>query len=386
MPVRGVDPRAAPRTGPVLQSVRAAPGGRPAVRRTGRTAASDRAPGALGARQGRHEGPLPRPGAAHRPVRPGRLPRRGRGLRRPVRLAGRPQARGLLRLRRHLPADRPRRPGGALRSRLRRPGPAGRGVPGRHRVGGLRTAARRGGAGRLAQRDALPSAGHRRRRDERQHQRGHRRGAPDRRHPGRLPHRAARPGPADRHRHGTRPRLRPHGVLRHRRGGLRGRDRPADRRLRDHRQPRARLRFDVFGATLDVYLGRRPELRYGTRRCAGDLLLPLPGSGTVRTLTAREELLRIPGVLDAVLKVGAGDPVAARRASHNASGHVHVSGATIREVEDRMRQVLDAFTIEVVPRVPRPADPPPGGGTGLVERGRPAARLSDVPGHGPAGP
>ncbi|GAA2655023.1 ATP-dependent carboxylate-amine ligase [Streptomyces lunalinharesii] len=144
--------------------------------------------------------------------------------------------------------------------------------------------------------------------------------------------------------------------------------------------------FDVFGATLDVYLGRRPELRYGRRRCAGDLLLPLPGSGTVRALTAREELLRIPGVLDAVLKVGVGDPVAARRASHNASGHVHVSGATIREVEARMRQVLDAFTIEVVPRVPRPADPPPRGGAGVVEPPRPAPRLSDVPGHGAAGP
>ncbi len=107
--------------------------------------------------------------------------------------------------------------------------------------------------------------------------------------------------------------------------------------------------FDVFGATLDVYLGRRPALRYGTRRCVGDLLLPLPGSGVVRRITPREELLRIPGVIDAVLKVEAGDPVTARRASHNASGYVHVAGATIHEVESRMREVLDTFTIEVAP-------------------------------------
>ncbi|MCK7623766.1 ATP-dependent carboxylate-amine ligase [Streptomyces sp. RS10V-4] len=144
--------------------------------------------------------------------------------------------------------------------------------------------------------------------------------------------------------------------------------------------------FDVFGATLDVHLGRRPRLRYGERRCVGDLLLPLPGSGTVRRITPRAELLRIPGVLDAVLRVRPGDPVAARRASHTASGYVHVSGATIREVEERMRQVLDAFTIEVAPAVPRPADPPRGGGPGVVERAGPAARLPDVPGHGAAGP
>ncbi|MEV5239449.1 ATP-dependent carboxylate-amine ligase [Streptomyces cinnamoneus] len=114
--------------------------------------------------------------------------------------------------------------------------------------------------------------------------------------------------------------------------------------------------FDVFGATLDVYLGRRPRLRYGERRCAGDLLLPLPGSGVIRAITPREELLRIPGVVDAVLKVGVGDAVAARRASHNASGYVHVTGTSIGEVEHRMREVLGAFTIDVAPAVrPREA-------------------------------
>ncbi|MFB7669240.1 ATP-dependent carboxylate-amine ligase [Kitasatospora sp. NPDC056138] len=105
--------------------------------------------------------------------------------------------------------------------------------------------------------------------------------------------------------------------------------------------------FDVFGATLDVYLGRRPDLRYRERRCAGDLLLPLPGSGTVRRITPAAELLGLPGVVEAVLRVGVGDPVSARRASHNASGYAHVVGASIGEVEQRMREVLGTFTIEV---------------------------------------
>ncbi|MEU3910186.1 MULTISPECIES: ATP-dependent carboxylate-amine ligase [unclassified Streptomyces] len=113
--------------------------------------------------------------------------------------------------------------------------------------------------------------------------------------------------------------------------------------------------FDVFGATLAVYLGRRPDLRYGERRCAGDLLLPLPGSGTVRRITSREELLAMPGVIDAVLKVRAGDTVTARRASHNASGYAHVVGASVGEVESRMRDVLARFTIEVVAQEPSAA-------------------------------
>ncbi|MET8826258.1 ATP-dependent carboxylate-amine ligase [Streptomyces sp. NPDC004610] len=106
--------------------------------------------------------------------------------------------------------------------------------------------------------------------------------------------------------------------------------------------------FDVFGATLAVYLGHRPDLGYRLRRCAGDLLLPLPGTGLVRRITSRDDLLAMPGVIDAVLKVRAGDTVTARRASHSASGYAHVVGASIAEVESRMREVLARFTIEVV--------------------------------------
>ncbi|MEV0522800.1 ATP-dependent carboxylate-amine ligase [Streptomyces sp. NPDC050439] len=110
--------------------------------------------------------------------------------------------------------------------------------------------------------------------------------------------------------------------------------------------------FDVFGATLDAYLGRRPFLDYSGRRCAGDLLLPLPGSGTVHRITAEDDLLSLPGVVKSVLRYREGDLVEARRASHNASGYVHVTGASIAEVERRMRGVLDAFTIEVITQTP----------------------------------
>ncbi|MFI7241987.1 ATP-dependent carboxylate-amine ligase [Streptomyces qinglanensis] len=120
--------------------------------------------------------------------------------------------------------------------------------------------------------------------------------------------------------------------------------------------------FDIFGATLDVYRGRRPELRYRHRRCVGDLLLPLPGSGVVRHITPAEQLRRIPGTLDVVLQVGAGDTVHSRRASHSASGHVHVAGDSVAQVERRMRAVLDAFTIELAP-LPHSAPAAAEGGT-----------------------
>ncbi|WP_165484912.1 ATP-grasp domain-containing protein [Streptomyces kasugaensis] len=106
--------------------------------------------------------------------------------------------------------------------------------------------------------------------------------------------------------------------------------------------------FDIFGAILDVYTGRRPALEYGERRCVGDLLLPLPATGTVKGITSREELLRLPGVLDAVLRIAPGDRVTARRASHSSSGYVHIEGDTAAEVETRMRGVLARFRIEVV--------------------------------------
>lgn len=116
--------------------------------------------------------------------------------------------------------------------------------------------------------------------------------------------------------------------------------------------------FDVFGATLDVYTGRRPRLDYGVRRCVGDLLLPLPDSGRVLAITSPEELLRLPGVIEAVVRMAPGDQVTARRASHNASGFVHVEGATAEEVEKRMGNVLEHFRIDIA-TVPVPSTTSP---------------------------
>ncbi|SHF87981.1 ATP-grasp domain-containing protein [Streptoalloteichus hindustanus] len=107
--------------------------------------------------------------------------------------------------------------------------------------------------------------------------------------------------------------------------------------------------FDVFAATLDVYLGRRPDLAYRSRRCVGDLLLPLPESGRVNHITGEEELLAMPGVIEAVLRHGPGDVVTARRMSHNSAGYAHVAGESAEEVERRMRQVLDRFRIDIEP-------------------------------------
>lgn len=118
--------------------------------------------------------------------------------------------------------------------------------------------------------------------------------------------------------------------------------------------------FDVSGATLDVHLGRRPDLTYRMRRCAGDLLLPLPGSGRVRSITGVEELSAMPGVVEAEVPLGVGDAVRARRASHNASRYIHVVGDSVAEVEQRMRDVLTKFEIIVdQPGNPVTSDEPP---------------------------
>ncbi|MEV7598191.1 ATP-dependent carboxylate-amine ligase [Kitasatospora sp. NPDC089797] len=133
---------------------------------------------------------------------------------------------------------------------------------------------------------------------------------------------------------------------------------------------------DVLGAALDVHRGIRPRLPHHNhphhhldhqpghphpahrlRRCAGAVLLPLPGDGTVCRITPTEDLMRVPGVVEAVLEVGVGDTVSARRPPEQASGYVHVVGVSIAEVQRRMREVLDVFTIELGPTA-TPTDPP----------------------------
>lgn len=105
--------------------------------------------------------------------------------------------------------------------------------------------------------------------------------------------------------------------------------------------------FDVFQATLDTYRQTRPSLNYKRRRCVGDLLLPLPDSGIVRSITALESLCTLPGVIGGKLKVHVGDSVSRVRASHTSSGYLHVEGQSSKHVVERMQGALDAFQIEV---------------------------------------
>ncbi|MER5974294.1 ATP-grasp domain-containing protein [Streptomyces sp. NPDC002055] len=106
--------------------------------------------------------------------------------------------------------------------------------------------------------------------------------------------------------------------------------------------------FDIHRATLDTYLGRTPDLTYAEDRAVGDLLLPVT-PGRVVSLSTEEELLRLPGVLGVQLKLAVGDIAAPPRASHASSGFAHVAGATAAEVEQRMQNVLEHFTIETEP-------------------------------------
>jgi biotin carboxylase len=104
--------------------------------------------------------------------------------------------------------------------------------------------------------------------------------------------------------------------------------------------------FDMFGATLDVYLGRMPALTYTNDRCVGDLLLPAR-AGRVTQVTPVDHLLRLPGVIRGQVDVAVGDVIPERRASNARSGFVHVDGSSIDEVLDRMQTVLDAFQLTV---------------------------------------
>ncbi|WP_432092643.1 ATP-grasp domain-containing protein [Streptomyces sp. bgisy100] len=106
--------------------------------------------------------------------------------------------------------------------------------------------------------------------------------------------------------------------------------------------------FDIHRATLDTYLGRTPDLTYAENQAVGDLLLPVT-PGRVVSLSTEEELLRLPGVLGVQLKLAVGDVAAPPRASHASSGFAHVAGATVAEVERRMQNVLEHFTIETEP-------------------------------------
>jgi biotin carboxylase len=105
--------------------------------------------------------------------------------------------------------------------------------------------------------------------------------------------------------------------------------------------------FNMASATLDVYLGKRPDLNYGQLSCVGDLLLPYK-DGYVRNVMSEAELVQLPGVIEAHVGIKVGDRLAkVKTSSFNCSGWVFVQGETPTQVESRMQQVLDAYYIDI---------------------------------------
>jgi hypothetical protein len=104
--------------------------------------------------------------------------------------------------------------------------------------------------------------------------------------------------------------------------------------------------FDIANATLDVYLGLDPDLNYTKARSVGDLLLPYK-SGRVTECMTPDELLRMPGVIEAHVGVSVGDDLApVTPASFNCSGWAMIEGENPPQVEERMQNVLESYCLE----------------------------------------
>ena len=104
--------------------------------------------------------------------------------------------------------------------------------------------------------------------------------------------------------------------------------------------------FDIASATIDLYLGTRPRLEYTRSRSVGDLLLPYR-AGRVLSHSTREELERMPGVLEAHLGVTVGEVLSpVPPSSFNCVGWVFVEGESARQVEERMRYVVERFELK----------------------------------------
>ncbi len=107
--------------------------------------------------------------------------------------------------------------------------------------------------------------------------------------------------------------------------------------------------FDIADATVDLYLGREPTLRYTDDRCVGDLLLPY-APGRVEHFTSAAQLSRLPGVLEVHLGIERGEVLPPQPASSFAcSGWVFVEGTSPAQVEHRMREVLRRYQLHTVP-------------------------------------
>jgi hypothetical protein len=108
------------------------------------------------------------------------------------------------------------------------------------------------------------------------------------------------------------------------------------------------LGFDIARATLDVYVGRKPDLTYSDRRCVGDLLLPY-AAGTITSITGVEEIEALPGVISAHLPALHDFLPDVESASYNCAGWVFVEGPDPHTVERRMQTVLNTFSLTTAP-------------------------------------
>lgn len=104
--------------------------------------------------------------------------------------------------------------------------------------------------------------------------------------------------------------------------------------------------FDMLHAVADLYVGRRPGLRYSRDRSVGDLLLPAR-PGYVTSISSVEELRVLPGVLSGEIRYRVGDRLDPPRTSSACAGFVHVEGPTSAVVRERMATVLSRYRLEV---------------------------------------
>jgi hypothetical protein len=106
--------------------------------------------------------------------------------------------------------------------------------------------------------------------------------------------------------------------------------------------------FDIANATIDTYLGLVPMLAYTGANCVGDLLLPYT-AGWVQRVSTAEDLLQLPGVIQAHIGVAPGEWLAeVETASFNCSGWVFVEGNDPQEVATRMMVVRDFYVLETI--------------------------------------
>lgn len=106
--------------------------------------------------------------------------------------------------------------------------------------------------------------------------------------------------------------------------------------------------FDMLNAVADLYVGRRPELRYTEDRSVGDLLLPAR-PGYITSISSLDELSVLPGVLGGEIRYHVGDRLDAPRTSSACTGFVHVHGPDSAVVRERMTTVLAHYRLEVAP-------------------------------------